>query len=193
MPAASEVNQAILEEAARGDSGAFAGIVRAYQSLVYSIAWNFLRDQALAEELAQDVFLHLYRSIGEIETPGHLGSWLRKVACHRAIDQSRRRKHRPRVGLDQAPEPSQAPVEADPLMSGQLERLVADLPERSRAIVVLRYQEDLDPAEIADTLGIPVGTVKSNLHRTLALLRSRLERKLKAAPAVPRNIWRAVL
>jgi RNA polymerase sigma-70 factor (ECF subfamily) len=144
------------------------------------------------------VFLHLYRTIGEIETPHHLGSWLRKVACHRAIDQSRRRKYRPRIGLDHAPEPSEPPVQADPLLAGQLERLVADLPERARAIVVLRYQEDLEPTEIAETLHIPVGTVKSNLHRTLALLRSRLERKINqaAAPAdprqAPRSVWRAV-
>jgi RNA polymerase sigma-70 factor (ECF subfamily) len=206
MPAASDISQAVIEQAAQGEPGAFADIVRAYQSVVYGIAWNFLRDEALAEELAQDVFLHLYRHIGEIETPGHLGSWLRKVACHRAIDQARRRKYRPRVGLDQAPEPSQPPVEADPLLSGQLERLVADLPERARAIVVLRYQEDLEPTEIAETLHIPVGTVKSNLHRTIALLRSKLERKLKTPaapdmpvgaqpcePEAPRSIWRAVL
>ena len=64
-------------------------------------------------------------------------------------------------------------------MASQLERLVAGLPERARAIIVLRFQEDLEPQEIAETLGIPVGTVKSNLHRTLAVLRSRLERKWK--------------
>jgi RNA polymerase sigma-70 factor (ECF subfamily) len=57
--------------------------------------------------------------------------------------------------------------------------LVARLPERSRLIVILRFQEDLEPAEIAETLGIPLGTVKSNLHRSLALLRGRLERTRK--------------
>jgi RNA polymerase sigma-70 factor (ECF subfamily) len=178
MPVAVEISQGTLEQAARGDSAAFAEIVHVCQSMVYSIAWHFLRDEALAEELAQDVFLHLYRSLNAIESPSHLMSWLRKVACHRAIDQSRRRKFRPRLGLDQAPEPSQAPLERDPLMASQLDRLVAGLSERSRAIVVLRYQEDLEPGEIAETLGIPVGTVKSNLHRTLAVLRTRLERKL---------------
>jgi RNA polymerase sigma-70 factor (ECF subfamily) len=178
MPAAVDISQGTIEQAARGDSGAFAEIVRAHQAMVYSVAWHFLRDEALAEELAQDVFLHLYRSLGGIESPSHLLSWLRKVACHRAIDQSRRRKFRPRVGLDQAPEPSTAPSNDDPLMASQLDRLISALPERSRAIVVLRYQEDLEPGEIAATLGIPVGTVKSNLHRSLAVLRSRLQRKL---------------
>jgi RNA polymerase sigma-70 factor (ECF subfamily) len=65
------------------------------------------------------------------------------------------------------------------LLAGVLKRLVARLPERSRMIVVLRFQEDLEPAEIAEMLSIPLGTVKSNLHRSLALLRARLERERK--------------
>ncbi len=60
---------------------------------------------------------------------------------------------------------------ADPLLSGALRRLIARLPERSRMIVILRFQEDLQPAEIAETLDMPLGTVKSNLHRSLAVLR----------------------
>ena len=66
----------------------------------------------------------------------------------------------------------------DPLLGTALKKLVAALPEKSRAIVVLRYQEDLDPAEIARVLGIPVGTVKSQLQRALALLREKLSRSL---------------
>jgi len=58
-------------------------------------------------------------------------------------------------------------------------RLIARLPERSRMIVILRFQEDLDPAEIAEVLGIPLGTVKSNLHRSLAVLRGKLQREGK--------------
>ena len=174
---AVEVSLTTLEGAARGDSGSFATIVRAYQGLVYSICWHVLHDDAVAEELAQDVFLHLHRSIREIETPSHLVSWLRRVAMHRAIDQSRRRKLRPRIGLEDAPEPSVQPGVADPLLTERLQKVVASLPERARAIVVLRYQEELEPAEIAESLGIPVGTVKSSLHRSLAWLRGRLERK----------------
>jgi RNA polymerase sigma-70 factor (ECF subfamily) len=67
---------------------------------------------------------------------------------------------------------------ADPLLGTALKKLVAALPEKSRAIVVLRYQEDLDPTEIARVLAIPVGTVKSQLQRALALLREKLSRSL---------------
>ncbi len=66
----------------------------------------------------------------------------------------------------------------DPLLSRQLRQLVASLPAGPRAVVVLRYQEELTPEEIAETLGMPVATVKSHLRRTLALLREKLTRTL---------------
>ena len=62
-------------------------------------------------------------------------------------------------------------------MSDVLRRLIASLPETPRAVMVLRYQEDLDPAEIADILEMPLGTVKSHLQRSLSLLREKLERR----------------
>lgn len=154
----------------------FEQLVRRHQSMVFSIAWHFLRDHALAEELAQDVFLQLHRHLTEFKSPEHAACWLRKVASHRAIDCSRRRKHQPQVGLDQAPEPSAAAAPGDPMLSERLRRLVASLPERARMVVILRYQEDLDPAEIAEVLSMPVRTVKSHLQRSLAMLREKLAR-----------------
>ena len=153
--------------------------------MVFSIAYHFLRDRPLAEELAQEVFLHLHKNRRAIESASHLVYWLRKVTTHRCIDQARRRKLRPRISLteylERAPEPAAASLPADPLLAERLRRLIAGLPERSRMIVILRFQEDLEPGEIAETLGIPLGTVKSNLHRSLAVLRGKLEREAKGA------------
>jgi RNA polymerase sigma-70 factor (ECF subfamily) len=154
----------------------FATIVREHQGMVYSIGWHFLRDRPVAEELAQDVFLQLHKNLGSIESPAHLTNWLRRVMTQRCIDHARRARLRPRVGLEDGPEPSVAAVERDPILSSMLDRQIARLPERSRMIVILRFQEEMEPAEIAETLGIPVGTVKSNLHRALALLRGRMEK-----------------
>lgn len=154
----------------------FAGMVREQQAMVFSIGWHFLRDRSAAEELAQDVFLQLHRNLASIESAAHLTNWLRRVMTQRCIDYTRRARLRPRVGLEGAPEPSVAAEERDPLLTNLLDRLIAKLPERSRMIVVLRFQEEMEPGEIAETLGIPVGTVKSNLHRALALLRGRMER-----------------
>ncbi len=156
----------------------FASLVRQHQAMVFSIAWHVLRDRAVAEELAQDVFLSLHRHLAELESPEHVLYWLRRVTTNRAVDEARRRRRRPMVSLENAPEPVAVTSTGDPLMGAALRKLVGALPEKARAIVVLRYQEDLDPAEIARVLGIPVGTVKSQLQRALVLLREKMSRSL---------------
>ena len=144
--------------------------------MVFSLAWHFLRDRALAEELAQEVFLELHRHLGRIESPAHLVFWLRKVASRRCIDQTRRRSFWPKFRLDEVPEPAARTRETDPMLSRALARLVASLPEKARLVVIMRYQEDLDPADIAQVLDMPVATVKSHLQRSLELLRDKLAR-----------------
>jgi RNA polymerase sigma-70 factor (ECF subfamily) len=155
----------------------FAQVVADNQSLVFSLAVRFLRDRDGAEELAQDVFLQLYQKLSAIETPAHATGWLRRAICHRCIDEARKRRLRPRVGLDAAPEPLAESGEPDPLLNDRLRRLVAELPENARMIVLLRYQEDLDPGDIAEMLNMPVSTVKSHLHRSLTVLRGRLGKR----------------
>jgi len=151
----------------------FAALVREHQSMVFSLAHHFLRDRAVAEELAQDVFLELYRHLGEMQSPEHVVFWLRRVTANRCISESRRRQRRPEVPLEDAPEP-EAPVSAvDPIADEQLRRLVASLPEKFRMVVLLRYQEDLDPEDIARVLDVSVNTVKSQLQRALTMLRQK--------------------
>lgn len=152
----------------------FARVLAENQSLVFSLALRFLRDRATAEELAQDVFLQLYGQIRRIENPAHATWWLRRAICHRCIDEARKRRLRPRVGLESVPEPSAESRDADPFLNDRLRRLVAELPENARIVVLLRYQEDLDPTEIAEVLSMPIGTVKSHLHRSLTVLRAKL-------------------
>ncbi len=167
-----------LAEASRGDQAAFADLVRRHQGLVFGLAYNFLRDRALAEELAQEVFLHLYRHLAQIESPEHLIFWLRKVTSHRCIDYTRRHKNDPRVSVDELPDRAGEWRESDPLLSDALRRIVATLPAKPRMILALRYQEDLEPAEIAAALSMPVNTVKSHLRRALTILREKVSRSL---------------
>lgn len=155
--------------------GDFAGIVRRQQGMVFSIALHFLRDRQVAEELAQDVFLHLYQHLDSLKSPEHVTFWLRKVTSHRCIDYARRRKW-PQVSLDDVPELPAASNARDPLLQRTLRQLVASLPAMPRAVVILRYQEDLTPTEIAEVLTMPVATVKSHLQRSLALLREKVVR-----------------
>jgi RNA polymerase sigma-70 factor (ECF subfamily) len=99
--------------------------------------------------------------------------WLRRVTAHRCIDY--RRQHRFRLlSLDRIAEPAHEPSSDDPLLSRQLQTLVGDLPPHARMAIVLRYQEDLSPDEIARVLGRPVATVKSQLQRALKTLRKKL-------------------
>jgi RNA polymerase sigma-70 factor (ECF subfamily) len=161
------------------DNVAFAGLVRKYQGMVYSIAWNYLHNHASAEEIAQEAFLDLHRSLDRIESEGHAMRFLRKVAAHRSVDEGRRTKHWPRVGLADVREPGALQEPRDPKLGEMLGRMVAALPERPRMIVILRYQEEMEPGEIAEAMGIPLGTVKSSLHRALAVLRRRMEKTRK--------------
>ncbi len=163
-----------LARAQRGDHAAFGELVREHQSMVYGLACHFLRDATIAEELAQDVFLELFQRLERIQSPEHLRFWLRRVASNRCIDATRRRRLRPQQGLDDVPEPAARADTGDPMLSDLLRRYVGALPETPRMVVILRFQEDLDPGEIADLLEMPVNTVKSHLQRSLALLRDKL-------------------
>jgi RNA polymerase sigma-70 factor (ECF subfamily) len=155
----------------------FAGIVADNQSMVFSVALRFLRDREVAEELAQDVFLQLYQQLRRIESAAHATWWLRRAICHRSIDEMRKRKLRPRIALDSVPEPQDKFAPPDPMLRDRLRKLVGALPEKARMVVVLRYQEDLDPGEISEMLDMPVSTVKSHLHRSLAILRGKLQKQ----------------
>jgi RNA polymerase sigma-70 factor (ECF subfamily) len=154
----------------------FARVVDDNQSMVVSLARRYLRDPETAEEIAQDVFLQLYRQLDRIQTPEHATFWLRRAICHRSIDESRRRRLRPHIGLEDIPEAPAASFTPDTMLNDRLRRLVSALPDMPRMIVLLRYQEDLDPSEIAALLEMPVSTVKSHLHRSLVVLRSKLSR-----------------
>lgn len=163
-------------QAATASTGEFADLVRLHQAMVFSIAYHFTGNAAVAEELAQDVLVELYRCYRKLESPEHVVFWLRRVTTNRCIDYARRRRREPEVPLEDAPDPIAREVQSDPMLSSRLRRVVASLPGQARAIVLLRYQEDLGPEEIAQVLGMRVNTVKSHLHRALAVLRDKLSR-----------------
>ena len=116
-----------------------------------------------------------------LQSPEHVTFWLRKVTSHRCIDYARRRRWS-HVSLDDVPELSTETTARDPLLSRRLTELVASLPAKARVVVILRYQEDLTPAEIAEVLAMPVATVKSHLQRSLAL-RSAATSLRRSTPA----------
>ena len=176
---------------AHGWQADFEQLVDAHQSMVFSLAWRMTGDRGLAEEIAQDVFLEMDRNLCRMQSADHACFWLRRVTMNRSTDALRRRKVR---GLDLWVEIDEshgaqggahigalggAQVEdrGSPL-GARLEHLMATLPEPQRAALVLRYQEELTPEEIAATLDAPLATVKSHLQRGLKLLRAKAETHL---------------
>lgn len=159
----------------------FEDLLREHERMVFSIAYHFLHNASAAEEVAQDVFLELHKRFGTLESRAHVTFWLRRVACHRSIDYARRHKvAAAEVSWDQLPEPSQPAPQRDSMMERHLRQLVAALPDKMRMVVILRYQEDAGLEEIAETMGIPLNTVKSTLHRAHAMLRSKVEQTMGA-------------
>jgi RNA polymerase sigma-70 factor, ECF subfamily len=157
-----------------GDRAAFVRLIRLHQGLAFSVALRICGNRADAEELAQDAFLQLHRNLGVLDDVQHLKHWLIRTVSHRSIDRLRQGAREPSAGAEQVPEAVAAPPsDGDPLLSRALARLLARLPGPARAVVVLRYQEDLDPTEIAATLDMSLNTVKSHLRRSLEWLRTQ--------------------
>ncbi len=167
----------------------FRDIVERHQSRVYSIAFRILGDCGAAEEVAQDVFLALYRNLDRLQSQEHLLAWLRRVTVHRATDAYRRRASRVEFAadefceeymhLDGAGTAVSAGAFESAEMATNIEQMVASLPSAQRAVLLLRYQEDLMPSEISKLLSMPLGTVKSHLQRALKLLRAKASRQGK--------------
>jgi RNA polymerase sigma-70 factor (ECF subfamily) len=164
------------------DARSFAAWMKEHEGMVFSLAYHFLQNRAAAEDLSQDVFLRLYQNLHTIQSPAHLKFWLRQVTSRRCIDLARRARLLRFLSLQDLPDPVAEVEFADPTLEEKLRKLVSTLPPRPRMIMVLRYQEDLEPSEIATLLGISPNTVKSSIRRALALLREKLERQLGAKP-----------
>jgi RNA polymerase sigma-70 factor (ECF subfamily) len=176
----------VVLHALRGHEAAAREIVRRFERPVYNLVARMVRDTAAAEDLAQDTFLKIFRSLGTFDPRLRLSAWVLKIAHNTALDHLRRARV-PLVALDAGDD------EAEDL-AGALEDLAAVWPDRAaersqlaeavdralddlrpeyRAALTLRYHEDLDYAEIAAILEIPLGTVKTYLHRgRLALARA---------------------
>jgi RNA polymerase sigma-70 factor (ECF subfamily) len=174
--------------ARRGSSDACTEIVRRFERPVYNLIVRLVQDPGRAEELTQDTFAKMFRALATYDAELRFSSWLFRIAHNTAIDALRQR-HVPVV----SPRVDEDGDEIDPLAA--LPDLTGDSPEVAmlrrdlarildeaidllrpeyRTVVVLRHQEDLDYEEIAEVTGLPLGTVKTYLHRARKALASYL-------------------
>ncbi|MDQ2641999.1 MAG: sigma-70 family RNA polymerase sigma factor [Pseudomonadota bacterium] len=167
----------MLRRAQCGDALAFRQLVERHQARVFGVALRLVGRHADAEDLAQEVFVQLHGFLDRIQGPEHLLHWLLRTVAHRSIDHLRREarqgRHLPLEVLEGAAEPSAPESPHDPVAAAELHRLLLRLQPDARVVMVLRYQEDLDPADIARVLDMPIATVKSHLRRSLDWLRTQ--------------------
>jgi len=167
------------------DERAYRELVRAYQSPVVNLAWRITGSADDAAEVAQETFIRVLRSLATYDPDRPLRSWIFKIASNLSLDVIRRRKRRPVSFEDLSNEdgPTIEPADTGPgpdegmrleWAADRFEGLVLEMPEHYRAILHLRYREELPYEEIAETLGIPLGTVKVRLHRAHEILRRKL-------------------
>ncbi len=161
----------------------FASLVEAEQAGLQRIAARLLRDEDEARDLVQTTFADAYERRGSLRDPAAAGAWLRRILMTRALNHLRRRRVWRRVrelfGAGEGPEPA-APGPAPDARLTSARRLAAvassldALPARQAAAFTLRYLEGLDLDEIARTMGVGRGTVKTHLHRALSAMRGAL-------------------
>jgi RNA polymerase sigma-70 factor (ECF subfamily) len=160
-----------------GNPDAFLEALREHESRVYSIALRITGRRSDAEELTQDAFLQLHSALERMADRQHLKRWLLRAISHLCLNHLRDERRRPRlVSIDTMPpdcEPPTPETGSDPMLTARLHRLLLDLSTEARAVVLLRFQEDLDPLEIADVLDMSVNTVKSHLRRSIDWMRAQ--------------------
>jgi RNA polymerase sigma-70 factor (ECF subfamily) len=154
-------------------------VARTYGRFLYTVAYRLTGNAADAEDLVQEVLLRVRRGL-DTYRPGSMEGWLSRITTNAFLDDVRRRKRRPTVVMSEPPDellPSAAGADetlASRTLPDQVQAALARLPEDYRAAVVLCDVVGESYDQIADTLGIPVGTVRSRIHRGRGLLREAL-------------------
>lgn len=162
----------LVLEARAGSAEAVRVLFRRHWAATWKAAYAVLGDRSLADDVAQEAFVRTLRALDRVDAERPLVAWLRRVAVNRAIDELRRRSALVLTDAELPDAPDSGPA---PARNGDLVAAVLALPPARRAVVVLHYWLDYTAEEIAEALGIPVGTVGSRLSRSLTELRVALE------------------
>jgi RNA polymerase sigma-70 factor, ECF subfamily len=176
----------LVVRAQRGDHDAFAVLANGFIARLDAAARLIVRDPDLARDAVQDGFFRAWRNLPTLRDPDRFEGWLRSLVARSCLDLLRRRRRRP---IEVELSDTDGEVLADPTSviadRDLLDLILRRLPPEQRAVVVLHYYFDLALPDVADTLGIPLGTAKSRLHRSLALMRATVgDDEADTAPAV---------
>jgi len=193
--AASIESDALIERCLLGDQSAWEAVVRQYWRRVFNVAYKFVGRHDEAEDLTQDVFLKVFRSLATFDRRANFQTWLISVSRNLCIDHYRSvRKERETIDRDvRSDDLAPASPDVSPLaalerrdLAEQLREALRHLPEALRAAVVMRDMQEMSYQEIADRLALPEGTVKSRINRgrhELARQIRRLRERSRSAAA----------
>lgn len=173
-------DRALVAACLAGTAGAFDVVVARHRRAVYRVCYRFAGNHEDAADLAQEVFLRAYRSLGRFKGESSLATWLYRISVNAALNKVSGRKagHEPlEAHVLQSSEPGPAERLAAAERAEQVRRAVARLPRRQRATLILRVYQDLSHQEIARVLGTSVGAAKANLFHALNNLRKLLRRE----------------
>jgi RNA polymerase sigma-70 factor, ECF subfamily len=190
----TELERSLLRRLRDRDERAFRELIDIYRDRVFNVTFRMLGDRAEAEDIAQEVFIAVFKTIETFREESKFSTWLYRVAVNHTKNRIKylaRRNDRSRAEIDDNTTSSDdgsiagaaRPSRPDRALEGaQLEKVlqaaVATLDEEHRVVVVLRDIEELSIEEICEITGLPDGTVKSRLHRARAALRKKLQRHL---------------
>ncbi len=180
-------DEQIVERALSGDVDAFGEIVRRWERRIYALAYGILGREEDARDVAQETFIAAFRNLGNFRGEAKVSSWLHRIAVNQCITRQRRAGVRAETSLEyeeaEGGRQFASPSHNSPLKRAEerertevVRKAVTALPPELREVIVLKEFEDLTFQEIADTLDIPLSTVKSRLYTALKQLRMRLEK-----------------
>ena len=181
-------DQEIVKLCLGGDADAYATLVERYGGRAYNIALRITNDRDAANDCAQEAFIRAYRALHQYDPALPFGPWLFRIATNASLNYVQRwRAHDAAVDeLPDAPDDQDEGPEATAVRRDELAEVISameELPAPYRAALTLRHMQQLSYQEVADALEIPLGTVKTHLHRARAALKARLAARRQAKPA----------
>jgi RNA polymerase sigma-70 factor, ECF subfamily len=174
----------LITRAAAGDPAAFQALVERHRSMVYRVAYQFAGNHFDAEDIAQEVFIKVYRSLDKFRQDAQLSSWMYRIVMNACIDHRRRTmpsgaapfgeeaEHKMLNTAEETPGPEERAYAGE--LGLVLEAEIGRLPPGQRIVFVMRHHQGLKLGEIAEALGLAEGTVKRQLHAAVHRLRHAL-------------------
>jgi RNA polymerase sigma-70 factor (ECF subfamily) len=170
--------RALIERCRAGDDVAFGELVDRYKNLVYAVIYRMVSDRTQVDDLAQEVFLKVHRGLPYFRGDARLSTWIYRIVAN--VCSQARARPRVEVSLEQGPDrPALDPGAADTAFADlelrdRLEKAIAQLPEQYRFLIAAHHLQGVQYEALAEALDIPIGTVKTHLHRAKRRLRELL-------------------